>query len=181
MDDSVRDHQKHGDYDTINDGNALASLLTDDFQAISHDKHLHVNYSAVKMPERHSDAKPNPEEIAQQRKQMEKMNGGFEKVEHLSGNVGYLKFDFFGDPDVCGPTAVAAMNFLANVDVIIFDLRENGGGDPKMVAFLSTYLFDEPSRLNDLWTRKGNLTLHSLTFPYAPGKFIVGNPVYVLT
>jgi len=54
--------------------------------------------------------KPNPEEIAQQRKQMEKMNCGFDKVEHLSGNVGYLKFDFFGDPDVCGPTAVAAMN-----------------------------------------------------------------------
>lgn len=181
MEDSVRVKQKHGDYDAINDGNALASRLTDDFQAVSHDKHLHVNYSAVKMPERPGDAKPSPEEIAEQRKEMEKMNCGFEKVEHLSGNVGYLKFDFFGDPDVCGPTAVAAMNFLANVDAIIFDLRENGGGDPKMVAFISTYLFDEPTHLNDLWERKGDVTHQYWTLPYVPGKLLAGKPVYVLT
>ena len=30
------------------------------------------------------------------------------------------------------------MNFLANVDVLIVDLRENGGGDPKMVAYISS-------------------------------------------
>jgi len=181
MEDSVRAHQKHGDYDAVNDGNALASRLTDDFQAISHDKHLHVNYSAVKMPERHADAKPSPDEIAEQRKEMEKMNCGFEKVEHLSGNVGYVKFDFFADPDVCGPTAVAAMNFLANVDAIIFDLRENGGGDPKMVAFISTYLFDEPTHLNDLWERKGDVTHQYWTLPYVPGKRLGGKPVFVLT
>jgi retinol-binding protein 3 len=57
---------------------------------------------------------------------MERMNCGFEKVEHLSGNIGYIKFNMFADPDVCGPTAVAAMNFLGSVDAIIFDLRENG-------------------------------------------------------
>ena len=181
MEDSVRIHQKHADYDAITDGKVLATKLTDDFQAISHDKHLHVNYSAVKFPERPSDAKPSPEEIAQQRKQMEQMNCGFEKVEHLSGNVGYVKFDFFADPDVCGPTAVAAMNFLANVDAIIFDLRENGGGDPKMVAFISTYLFDEPTHLNDLWERKGDVTHQYWTLPYVPGKLLAGKPVYVLT
>ncbi|PYT82689.1 MAG: hypothetical protein DMG40_05295 [Acidobacteria bacterium] len=49
----------------------------------------------------------------------------------LEGNVGYLKFDFFADPEICGPTVVAAMNFLANADALIFDLRENGGGDPQ--------------------------------------------------
>ena len=32
-----------------------------------------------------------------------------------------------------------AMNFLAHADAIIFDLRENGGGDPKMVASIATY------------------------------------------
>src|SRR5437868_9056044 len=41
------------------------------------------------------------------------------------------KFDFFADPEICGPTVVAAMNFLANADALIFDLRENGGGDPQ--------------------------------------------------
>jgi retinol-binding protein 3 len=181
MEESVRSHQKHGDYEAITDGKALATRLTDDFQTVSHDKHLRVNYSAVKMPERPKDAKPGAEEVARERKEMEQMNCGFEKVEHLPGNVGYLKFDFFADPDVCGPTAVAAMNFLANVDVIIFDLRENGGGDPKMVAFLSTYLFDEATHLNDLWERKGDVTHQYWTLPYVPGKLLAGKPVYVLT
>jgi hypothetical protein len=181
MEDSVRAKQKQGDYDAITDGKVFATRLTDDFQAVSHDQHLHVNYSAVKMPERAADAKPSAEEIAQHHKQLEQMNCGFDKVEHLSGNVGYVKFDFFADPDVCGPTAVAAMNFLANVDAIIFDLRENGGGDPKMVAFLSTYLFDEPTHLNDLWERKGDVTHQYWTLPYVPGKRLAGKPVYVLT
>ena len=181
MEEAVRTKQKHGDYDSITDGSALASHLTDDFQAISHDKHLHVNYSAVKMPERHADAKPSPEDMARYRKDMENMNCGFDKVEHLEGNVGYLKFHFFADPDICGPTAVAAMNFLGSSDAIIFDLRENGGGDPKMVAFLSTYLFDEPTHLNDLWERKGDVTHQYWTLPYVPGKLLAGKPVYVLT
>jgi hypothetical protein len=33
-----------------------------------------------------------------------------------------LKFNPFLDPAVCGPTAAAAMNFLGNVDAMIFDL-----------------------------------------------------------
>jgi len=181
MEDALRAHQKHGDYDSITNGNTFATRLTDDLEAVSHDKHLRVNYSPVKMPDRPADAKPSPEEIAQYRKQMEQVNCGFDKVEHLAGNIGYVKFDFFADPDVCGPTAVAAMNFIANVDALIFDLRENGGGDPKMVAFISSYLFDQLTHLNDLYTRKDNSTQQFWTLPYVPGKRLAGVPVYVLT
>jgi retinol-binding protein 3 len=181
MEVALRAHQKRGDYDAITNGNTFATKLTDDLQDVSHDKHLRVNYSPVKMPDRPADAAPSPEEVAEYHKQMERMNCGFDKVEHLSGNVGYVKFDFFADPDVCGPTAVAAMNFLANVDAIIFDLRENHGGDPKMVAFISSYLFDKPTHLNDLWTRKDNSTQQFWTLPYVPGKRLESKPVYVLT
>jgi hypothetical protein len=181
MEEAVRARQKKGEYDAITDGNIFAVKLTDNFQEISHDKHLHVNYDPMKIPDRPDDAKPGPEEVARYRKQMESMNCGFEKVEHLGGNVGYLKFNFFGDPDVCGPTAIAAMNFLGNVDAIIFDLRENGGGDPKMVALISTYLFAELTHLNDLWQRKDNSTQQYWTLPYVPGKRLDGKPVYLLT
>lgn len=181
MEEAVRARQKRGEYDAITDGNALAAKLTEDFQEVSHDKHLHVDYSPVKIPDRPEDAKPSPEEIAEYHKQMLRMNCGFEKVEHLSGNIGYLKFDMFADPEVCGPTAVAAMNFLGNVDSIILDLRENGGGDPKMIALISTYLFAEPTHLNDLWERKDNSTHQYWTLPYVPGKRLDDKPVYVLT
>ena len=102
-------------------------------------------------------------------------------MEILEGNIGYLKFDFFADPDECGPTAIAAMNFLAHVDAIIFDLRENGGGDPRMVAFVSTYLFDNPTHLNDLYDRKKDETTQYWTLPYVPGTRLADTPAFVLT
>src|SRR5260370_12225608 len=101
---------------------------------------------------------------------MERNNCFFEKAERLASNIGYLKFKAFPDPAVCGPTATAAMNFLGNVDAIIFDLRDNGGGDPKMIAFLSTYLFAEPAHMNDLYNRKGDSPTQSCTLPYEPRK-----------
>ena len=180
MGDAVRARQKKGEYDSITDGDAFAKMLTENFQEVSHDKHLRVDFSPARMPER-PDGPPDADAIARYRKDMEQMNCGFDKVEILSGNVGYLKFNMFADPEVCGPTAVAAMNFLANVDAIIFDLRENGGGDPKMIAFLSTYLFSEPTHLNDLWERKGDSTHQYWTLPYVPGKRLDAKPAYVLT
>jgi retinol-binding protein 3 len=180
MGDAVRTRQKKGEYDSVNDGDTLAKMLTDNFQEVSHDKHLNVDFSPARIPERPA-GPPNADQVAQYQKDMEKMNCGFDKVEILSGNVGYLKFDMFADPEICGPTAVAAMNFLANVDAIIFDLRENGGGDPKMIALVSTYLFRKPTHLNDLWERKSDTTSQYWTLPYVPGKLLDQKPAYVLT
>jgi peptidase S41-like protein len=179
MEEAVRARQKKGDYDSVTDGDAFAMMLTDNFQEVSHDKHLHVLFSPVPMPEKPEG--PDPDADARYRKEMERVNCGFEKVELLSGNVGYLKFNMFADPDVCGPTAVAAMNFLGNVDAIIFDLRENGGGDPRMIALISTYLFSKTTHLNDLWERKTDTTDQYWTLPYVPGKILDGKPAYVLT
>jgi hypothetical protein len=180
MGEAVKARQKEGQYDSITDGDVFAKMLTDNFQKVSHDKHLRVNFSPASVPDR-PEGPPDAEARVRYRKDMERMNCGFDKVEILSGNVGYLKFGMFADPEVCGPTAVAAMNFLANVDAIIFDLRENGGGDPKMIAFLSTYLFSEPTHLNDLWDRKSDSTHQYWTLPYVPGKRLDGKPAYVLT
>ena len=180
MEEAVRTHQQKGDYDAISDGDDFAKRLTDDFQTISHDKHLHVMFSPATLPD-FDNQKLDPKRQAEERKDMERMNCGFKKAEILEGNIGYLKFDFFADPGICGPTVVAAMNFLANVDAAIFDLRENGGGDPKMVAFVSSYLFAERTHLNDLWTRKGDVTEQYWTDPYVPGKRLNGKPAFVLT
>jgi C-terminal processing protease CtpA/Prc len=50
-----------------------------------------------------------------------------------------------------------------------------------MVALIYTYLFAEPTHLNDLWQRKDNTTQQYWTLPYVPGKRLDGKPVYVLT
>lgn len=176
---ALRAHQKQGDYNSITDGDRFARQLTLDLRAISHDKHLGVNFSPTPLPADLS--KPDPEAVARMRKGMEQANCFFEKVEILPHNIGYLKLNAFADPENCGVTAAAAMNFLGNVDALIVDLRDNHGGRPEMVAFLSTYLFAKPTHLNDLWTRKGDMTQQYWTLPYVPGKRLVEQPVFVLT
>jgi retinol-binding protein 3 len=178
MSDAVRDHQKRGDYDAITDGDVLAGLLTRQLQDISHDKHLSVFSSPYKLP---PDEQPSPEQKGTERKELEQSNCGFVKVEILPRNIGYLKFDFFADPEVCGPTAISAMNFVSHVDAIIFDLRDNGGGDPEMIALISTYLFDKPTHLNDLYNRKEDSTTQHWTLPYVPGNRLADKPAFVLT
>jgi hypothetical protein len=179
MADSVRARQKRGEYDAVTNGATFARLLTADFQDVSHDRHLRVNFSPRPIPE--NAAAPTADMIAQRRRQMEQMNCGFVKVEQLEGNIGYVKFDMFADPDICGPTATAAMNFVANSDALIVDLRDNGGGSPSMVAYICSYLFSQRTHLNDLWTRSTNSTQEFWTLD-VPGKKLGGSkPVYVLT
>lgn len=176
---AVRARAKRGEYDSVTDGAAFADLLTQHFREVSHDKHLFVTFSPTRLPP--ESAAPPPDAVAHYRTAMREANCGFEKLEHLSGNVGYLQLDFFADPQVCGETGIAAMNFLANVDALIVDLRQNQGGDPKMVALLSTYLFAAPTHLNDLWERKSGETHQYWTLPYVPGKLLPSVPVFVLT
>jgi len=180
MEDSVRARLGRGEYDSITNGMVFASRLTDDFQAVSHDKHLRVNFSPAHLP--NAPPQPSPDAQAQMRRQMERINCAFVKIEQLPGNIGYLKFNGFMNPDVCGPTAAAAMNFLANVDALVIDLRDNGGGDPRMVAYLCSYLFSHRTHLNDLWTRKTNTTQEFWTLDSVPGKRLADStPVYLLT
>jgi len=179
MADDLRAHEKRRAYDALTDGNDFASTLTRDLQGVSHDRHLRVVYSPVLRPPGEPERSPDAE--AAMRKSLEKGNCGFERAEHLPPNVGYLKFNFFADPEICGPTAIAAMNFLANSDALIIDLRENGGGQPSMIAFISSYLFGEPTHLNDIYNRKENSTTQYWTVPYVPGKRFLDKPVFVLT
>jgi C-terminal processing protease CtpA/Prc len=74
------------------------------------------------------------------------------------------------------------MNFLANMNALIVDLRQCKGGNPGMVALISSYLFDgEPVHLNSLYWRDEDLTQQYWTLPYVPGKRFGEKPVYVLT
>jgi hypothetical protein len=178
MNDALDAHAKAGDYNSVTDGDAFADKLTTDLRAISHDGHLRVNFSPFKMPPPHD---PSPEDQAHMREQMLGDNCAFDKVEILPGNIGYIKFDGFMDADICGATVAAAMGFVAHTDALIFDLRENGGGQPAMVSLIASYLFDEPTHLNDLYNRHENTTTQYWTNAWVPGDRMPKIPVYVLT
>jgi hypothetical protein len=182
---ALHDHQKRGDYNSLVDGDDFAEALTRDLRAISSDRHLSVGYSpftAAKRPDSSADARqPSSAGEARLRSRLEHQNCTFSKLEILNHNIGYVKFDAFPPPDFCGPTVVAAMNFLAHTDALIFDLRENHGGDPSMVEFMVSYLFGQPTHINDLTNRHDNETHQYWTLPWVPGSRFVEQPVYVLT
>lgn len=177
MANTLRAHEASSDYNTISDGDAFAAQLTKDLRNVSHDKHLVVAFSPFKMPT----TEPTPEDEARRHHQMEHDNCGFEKVEILLNNIGYVKLNAFMDASFCGPTAAAAMAFVAHTDAIIFDLRQNGGGQPTMVALIASYLFDQPTHLIDMYNRKENSTKQNWTLPYLPGSRLARQPVFVLT
>jgi hypothetical protein len=182
MGDSLRARLKRGAYDAETNGLVFGIKLNEELGEIAHDKHLRLDYSARPIPERPASATPSPDDIARQKAQMDAMNCGFVKAEQLPGNVGYLKFNMFASPGVCGPTASAAMNFLAGTRALIIDLRENGGGDPAMVAYISSYLFSQRTHLNDLWVRKTGKTEEFWTSDTVPGRHFGGEkPIYLLT
>jgi C-terminal processing protease CtpA/Prc len=113
---------------------------------------------------------------------MDQVNCGFVKAEQLDGNIGYVKFNGFFDVDACGPTASAAMSFVAGTRALIVDLRDNGGGSPAMVSYIASYLFSTRTHLNDIWDRGTGKTEEFWTRDDIPGRRFGGEkPVYVLT
>jgi hypothetical protein len=180
MEIALRTREKQGAYNGIVTGDAFARRLTDDLRDVSHDKHLGVRFSQVVVSEGEPRGRP-PKPDRAPRDRLATLNCGFERAEHLPPNIGYLKFNFFADPKTCGSTAVAAMNFLGDSEAIIFDLRDNHGGDPGMVAFIASYLFSERTHLTDFYERPTNSTTQSWTSPYVPGKSLATTKVFVLT
>ena len=108
---------------------------------------------------------------------LEQQNCTFSKVEILDHNIGYVKFGAFPPPEICGPTVVAAMNFVAHTSALIFDLRENHGGSPDMVDFMVSYMFPHPTHINDLTNRHDNDTHQFWTLPWVPGSRFADQPV----
>lgn len=176
----LREQLGSGAYDRAATLPEFCELLTTELQGVSHDRHLRVRWTP---PETDAGGKPpSPAErqarnLAEQRRD----NYCFERIEHMPGNVGVLKLNCFADAGVGGATAVAAMNFLAGSDAIIFDLRDNGGGEPSMIQLISSYLFQEPTHLNTFYIRKGDRTQQFWTQAHVQGPRLTDVPVFVVT
>jgi hypothetical protein len=173
---ALRKRKSSREYRAVRDGRDFARQLTRDLQEVSRDKHLEVRFSYVVLPADLSTRNPGDE-----LKRLAAANCGFEKAEHLWPNVGYLKLDMFADTEICGPTASAAMNFVADSDALILDLRDNHGGGGGMVEFIASYLFAERTHLDDIFSRTENATKETWTLPEVPGKKFIDKPVFVLT
>lgn len=176
---AIRARAKRGEYDAIATGHALATALTRDVNAVLKDAHFHVKFSKERVPERTQADRPSAEEMARFEEFEKQVNGGFERVERLPGNIGYLEVRSFEFPGRGVAAAAAAMSFLSETDALIVDVRRNGGGSPDAVAALCSHFFAEPVHLNDLYFRPADATRQFWTAPVT-GKAYTERPIYVL-
>jgi hypothetical protein len=161
----VEGNLARGAYDAIAGLEPLAARLQEDLRSVSKDLHVKV------LPGLVSDFDADPVMLRRE-------NYGFTAVEVLPGNIGYLDFFQFYAVKDAGPTAIAAMNFLAGCDALIVDLRSNGGGYPELRSLICSYLFAEPVCLMEFRSRQG--TTQDWTLPYVPGPRLPKIPVYIL-
>jgi C-terminal processing protease CtpA/Prc len=112
------------------------------------------------------------------RKMMQQANCMMEGPAILPGNVGYLKLDWFVEPEACGDRVIAAMKTLSRADGLIVDLRENSGGSPEMVMFVAGWLFDKPAFF---WNPRESSADKMWTHSPMAGSGLAGRRVWVLT
>jgi retinol-binding protein 3 len=182
---AIRKRMSAHEYDRITSGKEFADSLTAHLRVVAHDLHLRVHYRHRPFPADGGPDQPDPAERARALAEERVRNFGFEKVQRLAGNVGYLELRMFSNETDAQSVAIAAMQFLANTDALIIDLRRNGGGSPRMIATLLTYLIEPERRLNfnNFFTRRaeGDNTEQWWTTSYVPGQRYTGKPIYVLT
>jgi len=180
MDSLLRANLAAGAYRTVTDPAEFMERLQADVAKIYLDRHMMMAAMPPGPIRIRTSEDPGPCGADEMRERLRRDNYGFKKTELLAGNVGYVKFDNFVDTDLAGPTAAAAMAFVANTDALIIDLRDNGGGNASMIKLLAGYFFDRSVHLIDWYHRRENVTIQSWSDDWVPGKRMPDVPVYVL-
>lgn len=167
-----------GTFDRYSDPADLATALTTRLKPL--DGHFAVQWVASSAP---AAGPPRPE--ADPEMNARRSGYGFRRVEILPGNIGYIDLRRFEPIDFSKPdgpvrqAADAALTMVSKASAIIIDLRDNGGGSPHMVGYL-TSAFVGPDRdvYNVFHGRRGE---QSERPEQAYAKPMLDKPVYLLT
>jgi hypothetical protein len=175
---AMLEHEAKGDDESATDPATFARIVTRQMWEASDDHDLEFVYSPEPIPNLPPPS-PLPQSMpAAYRTAMLHGNCGFEKVEVLPDNIGYIELSSFPELSICRAKAVAAMSKVNTARAVIFDLRENRGGFGNMTAFIASYLFDHP----EYWySPRDNTTKDSWLRSPVAGSDLAAKPVYVLT
>jgi len=177
MGDHIKAKFKEGVFNKITDKGEFIDQINEELQFICSDKHLGIYLGPN--PDEQKDDDRNLQRIINQF-ESKKYNFGLSRVEVLDGNIGYMKINSVMYSEEAMEAVNAALKFLSNTHTIIFDLRENRGGDPGYMAYLFSYFFDEPTHINNIYWRDRDRTDEFWTHDTIPGKKMVDIPLYVL-
>jgi hypothetical protein len=170
-----------GSFDRLRDRNDLIVELTERLKKL--DRHFVVTLppkAAVPATPASGPVQPSNREDWERR-----ANYGFRRMERLPGNIAYLDLSFVANIDFdqelapAKQAADAALGVVRGADVVILDLRNNGGGAPSMVGYLvSAFVEPKADVFNTFYSRGGTRSERPAIAYSKPMSTI---PLYILT
>ncbi|RQO37546.1 hypothetical protein DBR39_11665 [Chryseobacterium sp. KBW03] len=177
VDSSFQSDLKKGTFKKLNK-NDFAALLAKKLRSDIRDQHFSFRYLENYSPEKVVDEKEK-KKLHDFHNSLE--NFGFESVQRLEGNIGYINFKGFASSESSAGTLAAAMNFVANTNALIIDLRENQGGDNDMLLLFCSYFFDQKTDLYTTYFRHEDKTVVNSTQPDVLGAKYLHKKICILT
>ena len=176
----LRAEAARGDYDRHAAPLDLAQALT--VRLRPEDAHFQVFWSAAQ-PATTPAAGPQRAEPSAAERAERRQNHGFRSVEIRPGGVAVVRMSHFADfQGAEGPAkdaADAVMAMTAGAEAVIFDLRDNGGGSPAMVAYLVSHFVAEGANVYNIFRTRGADEDERPTAPPKTGRRL-GLPVYAV-
>jgi C-terminal processing protease CtpA/Prc len=109
-------------------------------------------------------------------------NFGFEQVEILSGNIGYVKLNYFYQNPKAELQATKVFNELSGTDAIIIDLRDVEGDSISLAQYMMSFFVEENIKLtNVVYDRQKESQIITSVKNVGFDHFKHDYPVYILT
>ncbi|XP_042364500.1 retinol-binding protein 3 [Plectropomus leopardus] len=154
----------NGDYNMVVSKESLEVKLSTDLKTLSGDKSLKTTSNTPALPPMNY----SPEMY------IELIKVSFH-TDIFENNIGYLRFDMFGDFEEVKAIAQIIVehvwNKVVNTDAMIVDLRNNIGGPTTAIAGFCSYFFDADKEvlLDKLYDRPSGTTTELRTLPELTG------------
>ncbi|XP_054455412.1 retinol-binding protein 3 [Anoplopoma fimbria] len=154
----------NGKYSTVVSKDSLEMKLSADLKTLSGDKSLKTTSNIPALPP--MDYSPEM--------YIELIKVSF-TTDIFENNIGYLRFDMFGDFEEVKAIAQIIVehvwNKVVNTDAMIVDLRNNIGGPTTAISGFCSYFFDADKQivLDKLYDRPSGTTTELLTLPELTG------------
>lgn len=155
----LRSAASTGKFDALQNERELSSELSMWLDPL--DTHFDVSWTEPKPASTAARDSTMPERMIPSNDPDKRKNYGVRAVEVLPGNIGYLDlrqfagFEF-GEREQAARQAVdAGLQLLSGTNAMIIDLRENGGGAPQMVGYLSSAFVKKDSDIFNTFHGRG--------------------------
>ena len=158
---------------------SFTRALNAEILKVHNDQHISVSF--ISPEEQRLDETQPAVSLLLQTPEKQSRNFGFERIEILTDNVGYLNLISFAPADLAGEVVKNTFDFIRYCDALIIDLRRNRGGSLDMVKQLAGYFFADSTYFSAYYRRRGDYIEKYWTAPDSVRKGFRDIPLFILT